>query len=176
MVFVRKLKKNIKDNKNKNMKTQKVDLSKIVTNEEISYSEEQLVLQTGYCQVIGNSDSKIRINAKDDPYLLTILEEINKRYLTTTGEEILKKYYSDVIPPKSRAIPKWVKKLYFPIIYDQTDFYVTLTPKTEIFDHSKKPISNLPKGSNVRLILTFQPWHSNSGFSVKIIPLQIQTN
>jgi hypothetical protein len=157
-------------------KTQKVDLDKIVTNEYITYSDEPLILQTGYLKIINMSDSKIKLDAKDDPYLLSILEEINKRYLTNTGEEILKKYYSDVIPAKSRAIPKWVKKMYFPIIYDKTDFYVSLNPKTEIFDYSKNPIKEVKKGMNARMILTFQPWHSNTGFSVKIIPYQIQVN
>lgn len=159
------------------MKTQKVDPSKIIANEEIFYENKPLVLQTGYCQVINKVDNKIRMNAKDDPYLLSILEEINKRYLTLEGENILKKYYSEVIPSKTRALSKWVKKLYFPIIYDQKDFYISLTSKTEIYDNMRNNvlIKEIEKGMNVRLILTFQPWHSNSGFSVKIIPMQIQT-
>jgi hypothetical protein len=158
------------------IKTQKVDLDKIVTNEEITYDSNPLILQTGYLKIVNVSDSKIRIDAKDDPYLLSILEEINKRYSGNTGEEILKKYYSDVIPPKTKALPKWVKKMYYSILYDKTDFYVTINPKTEMFDYSKKSIKEVKKGMNARMILTFQPWHSNSGFSVKIIPYQIQVN
>lgn len=163
------------------MKTQKVDLDKIITDENITYNSplgnsEMLVLQTGYCKIINVADNKIRINAKDDPYLLTILEYINSKYSTDVGESILKKYYSDVIPPKSKALTKWVKKLYFPILYDNTDFYVNLNPKTELFDYSRNSIKEVKKGMEARLILTFQPWHSNTGFSVKIIPYQIQTN
>lgn len=158
------------------MKTQKVDLSKILTDETITYNSEPLVLQTGYCKILSVNDSKVRLDAKDDPYLLTILEYINKQYQSETGEMLLKKYYSDVIPPKSRALPKWVKKMYFPILYDNTDFYVSLHPKTEIFDYSKNVVKEINKGMNARLILTFQPWHSNTGFSVKIIPYQIQVN
>jgi hypothetical protein len=158
------------------MKTQKVDLDKIVTNEHITYESEPLVLQTSYLRIINVSDSKIRVDTKGDPYLLTILEHINNKYSTDTGEEILKKYYSDVIPSKSKALSKWVKKMYFPIIYDKTDFYITLNSKTEMFDFSKNPIKDVNKGMDARLILTFQPWHSNTGFSVKIIPYQIQVN
>lgn len=157
----------------------------------IKYKDEPLKIQTEYCEIASNgifenenSIQKVYIKPNDE-FLKSILEYLDKKMMSEIGEKIIKTYYSSIIPPKSVAVKKWIKKLYFPVLKESIGISLLKNTKGkyifEAFNGKKEKIPDeklkkyLVKGNKIRMICEIDRiWISPVGFGIKVAPIQLQ--